>query len=158
MNLDSGKGHKVVDGIAACGVNLARCVDSEHADVTCRHCLPITRGTTMAKKDTAAAAPKAPAAKKQEKRPSRSACEKAMKQHKDAYLKYQEERGKGVKRGDNKFREGYRAYKTAYRHLLDYRREAGELKPRGEKTPEPAAAENIDRGDVEQQVEEAPAA
>lgn len=70
---------------------------------------------------------------------TRAQAEKAMKENKQSYLDYQVDRGKGVKRDKNKHAVGYQAYKSAYRRLLDIKREAGEIKAKG--TAPAAAAE-----------------
>lgn len=89
----------------------------------------------MAKQDTA---PKPAPAKKDKPKPlTRAQAEKAMKDNKAAYDAYQVDRAKGVERSKNKHAEGYKAYKTAYRRLLDIKREAGEIKPREPKAAEP---------------------
>lgn len=64
---------------------------------------------------------------------TRAQAEKAIKDNAAAYLAYQLDRGKGVERSKNKHGAGYKAYKVAYRALLEHKRAAGEITPRATK-------------------------
>lgn len=91
---------------------------------------------TAEKKSTTAKAKDAPKPKRVPL--TRSQAEAAMKKNEKAYKEYQVARGKGVERSKNPHATGYKAYKNAYRDLLEIKRAAGEIKPRQAKQ-EPTA-------------------
>lgn len=70
---------------------------------------------------------------------TRAQAEKAMKDNQAAYDAYQAERNNGVERSKNKHSVGYKAFKVAYRQLLEIKRAAGEITPRSAKAEAPVA-------------------